>query len=1500
MEDKTNRNQDIVYNSNVNDSALEEGEIVDCPELNIIKRLNYRNFQNYDFNKMSNLTHENDQKYFRSNIGNKIANSLEKKKKYEYDKKENFNDSVIENQFLSNEDLIESSDKFKNTLKENIEKVENEKDNPSKEENKSISNENLQIIINSSNITSCIEDNKDDSMKNKIYINDDSENKIIVVDSDSKFNEIKDSASNHQPDNDYKSIQIEIQSCSNPIETDNENHIIYNAPIIIGQKLRENKEILCSKNFLTNNGIQENSNKEKNKNTNNFIKIQMKDDPKYGKTINDDNSSPDKVNKQYKDYFINNINKSDKNIINDLIPKNYQIHSHLNSVNQKLDKNKPTKVIKSQNKDDIPIQNQIGENFKNKNKFKEKKISSKNCIYCKVDISINSSILKFKSSDDFLTYCKLFFEKLTSPKREAYSQSIMFFDKYYNENYKISEHVNNFVFKSIKSICRSCYEENIKEIDGFKKIMSALNFTILANNSTQNDSAHALEFPRELNDSKNKNNILSSSKNQKVKNNQITNLNSNDNGDKKISSINKILEKDFNNIISDSNITYNYNKKLQCKDSQNLTPKNIFKDYSDLEIFEDGNLRFQNDQNMKDQDDITKSPIKNNLEKQIDDMVILNNELGDQESNNNASKQLKLELLGKKQNRKKNELIILKQRKTKASIDKKMKINMSQEEFLSLNKNLIASANYEKSYNNINQISNDTYVIKDNDFKNNHKLNVPFQDNIKNNICSTKNTINSNLNVKTKNISLENLTVTNIYMNFEDNKTLNPKNSLQNTFKKEENTRNNLNSPIMQPENMSDNKKILGTDSLNISCTHENFKLSKTNNEEKNKNIPHHLNQENFVKITNSIKEQDYNFKQFTNLNQVCFDNNLSSNKFKQEEINTNININDKSNILNAGRDSGETITGQTVNQKINLISEDLNSNSKTDIMAKEALLNQSQSYEVREINLHEVKNDPFHEEKLNLSNLRDFNLILKNKYIYKHEKDNSLIRKKDTGHHLNKNLSQTKENRDMISDNVVPKVEGELTKTNVASDSKFLSESMNDKCTQQLLKFQNLNKNDNNNDNNHNNYEAKIFMKKQNVSDINTNINHAHDLEQSENDQELLKHQNISKYQNSYLSKNIPNQSHNNVNEHANNLRIPNTPDDSLNILNHIFNRNQNINSQPENPVNNFINLKNAQEEILLNNANAYNKYIQSMLNNQNINNLALKGITHTDIPSIIQYGNPFGFTQINYSNPLSNNMTPISLNVNNHYPLDKNMFGIDNNLSLSNALNIHNMNPNKIVNLNPGIPSILSYLNNPNNNMIYKNLPNPLLNFQQQDISLGTTSLFPAMQNVGNLSENLRHNSQNISQAMSMANPRARCDYNLIRLANFNNPVLQVTVPVSYEIPLGVNSNPQMGIQYSLPSQIPLQYMNMNPLYMNTPLNGLGFLNKLNSNSTMSHLPMSSINQSNKNTKYFSNKFFFQILYVIGSSSKINPESPLMTNFNISDQNILNPIKSFMPQVK
>jgi len=195
-----------------------------------------------------------------------------------------------------------------------------------------------------------------------------------------------------------------------------------------------------------------------------------------------------KLHKDEKIYKYNNknkINKYDSSNLNNnnLIDKNnanYISNKKVKNKKEKLEKlekmEKPDTSIEGENSN--PINNDCIKNIEipSNNYIKSKRSVYKNCLYCKNDKINIMTILRFKSSEEFIFYSRHFYEKLTEENLKKYKESKNNFERYYNDYYKKCSQSNNFTFKSIKYICISCFEENLKDENGFSNILNTLQY----------------------------------------------------------------------------------------------------------------------------------------------------------------------------------------------------------------------------------------------------------------------------------------------------------------------------------------------------------------------------------------------------------------------------------------------------------------------------------------------------------------------------------------------------------------------------------------------------------------------------------------------------------------------------------------------------------------------------------------------------------------------------------------------------------------------------------------------------------------------------------------------------------------------------------------------------------------------------------------------------------------------------------------------------------------
>ncbi len=369
-------------------------------------------------------------------------------------------------------------------------------------------------------------------------------------------------------------------------------------------------------------------------------------------------------------------------------------------------------------------ENKDSEKDKKLAKISEKRVRSKSCVFCKKEILDSSSILKFKSSDDFITYCKLFFEKLSLQKKEVYSKSIVSFDKYYTEKYSNFEIVNNIIFKGIKSICIFCYQENMKEEGGFISILANLNYNIiLKNNKRIKNALVYCNYDKNQNMSDNFNldsNIKKEELSLELKENiKFPKKNADENN--KDSSLSEIKS---------NNNNQTGNKAYEGENSQGPVG-NLSERKNSFAIKDDNSDKYEEHIRIgkKNSTNSDKDYLNSNFEMaHASSSLVLNNDL-----------------LGKKLNRNEKETIASMQNKFN-SLDKMVNVRNPE--------------NIEGSY----YLNNNYYSDNISDEKKNR--NFPQDKNIKEESVNKINS-NSNLNMNTKNISLENLNITNVFMKFD-------------------------------------------------------------------------------------------------------------------------------------------------------------------------------------------------------------------------------------------------------------------------------------------------------------------------------------------------------------------------------------------------------------------------------------------------------------------------------------------------------------------------------------------------------------------------------------------------------------------------------------------------------------------------------------------------------------------------------------------------------------
>lgn len=222
----------------------------------------------------------------------------------------------------------------------------------------------------------------------------------------------------------------------------------------------------------------------------------------------------DKISKDNKLYKINNKNKIKKNESFNLNANNLNQSNNSNNNSNKKEKLKKEKTEKLEKMEKAESKNEGETNntanndcirnieIPSYNYIKSKKSVYKNCLYCKNDKINIMTILRFKSSEEFIFYSKHFYEKLSDENLKIYKESKNNFERYYNDYYKKCSQSNNFTFKSIKYICMSCFEENLKDDNGFSNILNTLQYGL---NPTEN------KIPAGKTEENNNNNNISNS-----------------------------------------------------------------------------------------------------------------------------------------------------------------------------------------------------------------------------------------------------------------------------------------------------------------------------------------------------------------------------------------------------------------------------------------------------------------------------------------------------------------------------------------------------------------------------------------------------------------------------------------------------------------------------------------------------------------------------------------------------------------------------------------------------------------------------------------------------------------------------------------------------------------------------------------------------------------------------------------------------------------------------
>lgn len=1028
---------------------------------------------------------------------------------------------------------------------------------------------------------------------------------------------------------------------------------------------------------------------------------------------------------------------------------------------------------------------------KNKKSIGEKKIGSKNCIYCKIEITDPSLFLKFKSSDDFLTYCKLYFEKLSQQKKEFYSKSIASFDKYYTEKYSNFEQTNNIIFNSVKTICKICYEENIKEENGFINILAALNYNIIINNRKNLN----FKLNKEQECIQGNNNIKIEIPNQLIKvdskKNQTPTLTSNKSKD-----LNMSLEEIQNINKSANDVKFSVGNMQEIQIGKEFTEEDL--------LFEKSSMN--NKKNLKNNEiDLELSGKKRNSINS--DMDSLLEKANLQNSFWNCSNRLELDssknanilknnLLGKKLNRIEGDSSGLKQKNSKNIIN--FKINQNPfllKEGMFFNKSLgnplneslannVFKNNDSKTNNLIaNQINDNRYKSSNSQFLNKNKDNI--NNNLKNEgSLSQKNTVNSKLNLNNKNISLENLNITNVFMNFDEK---------------------NGSKPILIDSNLSNNQ--------NNSDNSYNLKnkeiILKNPNFEINRDILKNLEnlKKNYVDLNNFSIEKKLFLNSFQKKSELLIQNlsNLgdqkgviqeNNDKLNKEELETEKKIFHLNNLKHIGK-LMNTIDEQFENNKNTLNDSKLELKNPTNIPYNNSNLdhnkindyNNDQITQKKEINCFNNKiENSYNINKTNkinpnsLSNINDKSLfdnenqladdVLKETYtvnqipqadqivnlIENHlELQNNLLNK---NYNEKLNLSKGSSNKPNLIDRIL----------NIKGSNNFIS---NEKINSDLQEYNEIRNSSNNQINSIESLIHKDAQYEYIHQKINTNI---------PNNQENLSIQNIQN-PNDNSSKNLEILGLQKMSNHHQNTNLQNTilNNNGLLISNTVPNNNLLNNLNSGFLLNNsLLETKKSNNDsghlgtLSLSHPNNINNQTNPVLNNLSLSNLLqpplsyglpyispgapnLSNLCASILPQQIQHLNSLIQLNPNLISTL-NSQTNLILgsNILNSNPIDLNLLGINNsNLQLPLPLSY-----NLPFQINPsiGLPLTLqnqiqlgnsNNLNLNNNNANQKDLSYKNINGEGNNKNLNNLQVI--QQHINMLKGNINNNNFNSIQGFN-----------------------------------------------------------------------------------------------------------------------------------------------------
>lgn len=106
--------------------------------------------------------------------------------------------------------------------------------------------------------------------------------------------------------------------------------------------------------------------------------------------------------------------------------------------------------------------------------------NSKFCLICSKDKFSSSEWISLKSIEEFLNYLKKHYESEINPREtEEYRKNK---ESYYEYSKNFHKHYNNdYVFKSIKYICRQCFNHHLNQKSGFDNLFTSLHIQIQTN-----------------------------------------------------------------------------------------------------------------------------------------------------------------------------------------------------------------------------------------------------------------------------------------------------------------------------------------------------------------------------------------------------------------------------------------------------------------------------------------------------------------------------------------------------------------------------------------------------------------------------------------------------------------------------------------------------------------------------------------------------------------------------------------------------------------------------------------------------------------------------------------------------------------------------------------------------------------------------------------------------------------------------------------------------------